>query len=133
MLIKPLLVIALLVIGLVALRGRGTNRTSAYLKIALGLFFLFAIYSVLFPEQISQIASLIGVGRGTDLLLYVAVIGFIFFAVFTYAKFKDLETRIARLARAVALASALQEPPPLPVQPPEPSSATESEPTDQEA
>jgi hypothetical protein len=133
MLIKPLLVIALLVIGLVALRGRGTNRTSAYLKIALGLFFLFAIYSVLFPEQISQIASFIGVGRGTDLLLYLAVIGFIFFTVFTYAKFKDLETRIARLARAAALASALQEPPPLPVQPPEPSSATESEPTDQEA
>jgi small membrane protein len=133
MLIKPLLVIALLVIGLVALRGRGTNRTSAYLKIALGLFFLFAIYSVLFPEQISQIASFIGVGRGTDLLLYVGVIGFIFFAVFTYAKFQDLETRIARLARAVALASALQEPPPLAVQPPEPSSATESEPTDQEA
>ena len=133
MFIKPLLVIALLVIGLVALRGRGTNRTSAYLKIALGLFFTFAIYSVLFPEQITQIASFIGVGRGTDLLLYVAVIGFIFFTVFTYAKFQDLETRIARLARAVALASALQEPPPLAVQPPEPSSATESEPTDQEA
>jgi hypothetical protein len=133
MLIKPLLVIALLVIGLVALRGRGTNRTSAYLKIALGLFFTFAIYSVLFPEQITQIASFIGVGRGTDLLLYVAVIGFIFFTVFTYAKFKDLETRIARLARAVALASALQEPPLLPVQPPEPSLTTESEPTEQEA
>ena len=133
MLIKPLLVIALLVIGLVALRGRGSNRTSAYLKIALGLFFLFAIYSVLFPEQITQIASFIGVGRGTDLLLYVAVIGFIFFTVFTYAKFKDLETRIARLARAVALASALQEPPLLPVQPPEPSLTTESEPTEQEA
>jgi small membrane protein len=133
MFIKPLLVIALLVIGLVALRGRGTNRTSAYLKIALGLFFTFAIYSVLFPEQITQIASFIGVGRGTDLLLYVAVIGFIFFTVFTYAKFKDLETRIARLARAVALASALQEPPLLPVQPPEPSLTTESEPTEQEA
>ena len=133
MLIKLLLVIALLVIGLVALRGRGTNRTSAYLKIALGLFFTFAIYSVLFPEQITQIASFIGVGRGTDLLLYVAVIGFIFFTVFTYAKFKDLETRIARLARAVALASALQEPPLLPVQPPEPSLTTESEPTEQEA
>src|SRR5450759_5577852 len=133
MLIKPLLVIALLVIGLVALRGRGSNRTSAYLKIALVLFFTFASYSVLCPEQITQIASFIGVGRGTDLLLYVAVIGFIFFAVFTYAKVKDLETRIARLARALALASAPQEPPLLTVQPPEPAGPPDSEPTEQEA
>lgn len=125
MLIKPLLVIALLVIGLIALRGRGSNRTSAYLKIAMALFFVFAIYSVLFPEQISEIASFVGVGRGTDLLLYLAVIGFIFFALFTYAKFKDMETRIARLARAVALASAPQDPPTTAVEP----AASSDEPT----
>ena len=53
-------------------------------------------------------AGLLGVGRGADLVLYVLVVGFGFFAISTYLRFKELELKYARLARAIALNEADQ-------------------------
>ena len=38
-----------------------------------------------------------------SLVLYVLVVGFGFFAISTYLRFKELELKLAKLARAVAL------------------------------
>jgi hypothetical protein len=46
------------------------------------------------------------VDRGTDLMLYALIIAFSFTTLSTYLRFKDLELRYARLARAVALEGA---------------------------
>ncbi|MGH3530303.1 MAG: DUF2304 domain-containing protein, partial [Mycobacterium sp.] len=48
---------------------------------------------------------------GTDLMLYALIIAFVFTTLSAYMRFKDLELRYARLARAIALEGA---------QPPEP-------------
>ncbi len=105
-LIKIILVVAALALGLFVLRFHGTNRGGALVKLGLAGFLLFAIYAVLRPDDVTWLATQVGVGRGADLLLYLLVVGFGFFAVSTYLRFKELELRFARLARALALAEA---------------------------
>jgi hypothetical protein len=109
MLIKYLLILAVLVLLVFFLRHHGTSRSGATVKLAFALFVVFGIVAVIAPNQVSRLAVLVGVGRGTDLVLYALVVAFGFATISTYLRFKELELRYARLARAVALRSA--EPP----------------------
>jgi small membrane protein len=104
--ILVLLVTALLVLFL---RKRGNAKSAASVKLAFMLFIVFGVYAVLRPGDVSVIAGWLGVGRGTDLLLYGLIIVFTFATLNTYLRFKELELRYARLARAIALRQA--EPP----------------------
>ena len=91
---------------LFVLRSHGTNRGGAYIKIAMVAFLAFAGYAVIRPDDVTWIAEKLGVGRGADLVLYALVVGCGFFAISTYLRFKELELKYARLARAVALSDA---------------------------
>ena len=51
-------------------------------------------------------SRVLGVARGTDLMLYVLVVAFFFVTVSTWTRFREQELRYARLARAVALQNA---------------------------
>ena len=64
------------------------------------------IYAVLRPDDTTVVAHWFGVRRGTDLMDYALIIAFGFTTLSTYMRFKDLELRYARLARAVALEGA---------------------------
>src|SRR6478672_6568602 len=106
--IKILLIIGVVGLLLFLLRSHGTNRGGAYVKIGMAVFLAFAAYAVIRPEDVTWVAGLLGVGRGADLVLYVLVVGFGFFAISTYLRFKELELKYARLARAIALNEADQ-------------------------
>ena len=67
------------------------------------LFAAFAVVSIIFPNVWNRIATLVGVGRGTDVVLYALVVAFLSFAGTTYLRFRDMETRYTRLARRIAL------------------------------
>jgi hypothetical protein len=86
------------------------HRRATGLRAGLKLLFLIlavsAVVTIARPEFLTAIAHVVGVGRGTDLLLYGFVMGFVFFAIATYLKFKDYEQRIAKLARHIAIAEA---------------------------
>ena len=71
----------------------------------LGLLALaaFAIWSILDPGIWSRLAETVGVGRGTDLILYGLVVAFFGYMVTTYKRFRDMEIRYTRLARRIAL------------------------------
>ena len=58
------------------------------------------------PNDTTVVAHWLGVDRGTDLMLYALIIAFSFTTLSTYMRFKDLELRYARLARAVAIEGA---------------------------
>lgn len=60
------------------------------------------------PDDLTVVANWIGVTRGTDLLLYVLVLAFVFTTVSSYIRFREQELRYARLARAVALKTAVR-------------------------
>jgi hypothetical protein len=113
-LIKILLILAVVSLLLLVLRSHGTSRGGAYVKIGMAAFLAFAVYAVIRPDDVTWVAEKVGVGRGTDLLVYLLVVGFGFFAISTYLRFKELELRYARLARAIALAEAANR---RPVQP----------------
>ncbi|HEY8372972.1 MAG TPA: DUF2304 domain-containing protein [Pseudonocardiaceae bacterium] len=106
MLIQILLIAAVLALLVFFLRHRGTARTAAGVKIGFVLFLLFGVYAVLRPDDVQLLADLVGVGRGTDLMLYALIVAFAFATINTYLRFKELELRYARLARAIALANA---------------------------
>ena len=104
--IKVVLILAVIGLLMFLLRSHGTNRGGAYVKIGMFGFLAFAAYAVIRPDDVSWVATQLGVGRGTDLVLYLLVVGFGFFAISTYLRFKELELKYARLARAVALLDA---------------------------
>jgi hypothetical protein len=100
----------LLIAAIVALFGLLRSRTSAksraWVKVGYVGFVFAGVYAVLRPDDTTVVAHWLGVARGTDLMLYVLIIAFIFTTLSTYMRFKDLELRYARLARAVALQGA---------------------------
>jgi len=107
--IQYILVLGVAALLVLFLRKRGNAKSAAGVKIAFILFVIFGVYAVLRPSDLTVISGWLGVGRGTDLLLYGVVIVFTFATLNTYLRFKELELRYARLARAIALRQA--EPP----------------------
>jgi hypothetical protein len=117
-LIQILLIAVVLFVAMRMLRSRG-DRTKAVRRIGLVLFAAFAVWSILFPSVWNQIARVVGVGRGTDMVLYALVVAFLSFTVTTYLRFRDFETRYTKLARRIALDEAQVPPGVLTPDPPE--------------
>jgi hypothetical protein len=103
MLIKVLLIEATSGVLLLLLQRRGAARTRASKRLILVALVAVAIISILNPDLTTRAASLVGVGRGTDLLLYVLTAVFLYVVVGFYLKFKDVERQITVLARRLAL------------------------------
>ena len=104
----------LAILGIVALVGffvvnRGTARASAGVKLLFVAFVVFGASAMLRQDDVPWVANKLGIQRGLDLVLFLLVIAFAFTTVSTYLRFRDLEVRYARLARAIALQNA--EPP----------------------
>jgi hypothetical protein len=66
------------------------------------------VVAVLWPAGVTWVAHRLGVGRGTDLVLYLLVVAVSFFALNTYLRFKALERKLTDLARSVALQEGLR-------------------------
>ncbi|MGV0341208.1 DUF2304 domain-containing protein [Corynebacterium mastitidis] len=104
------IILLLATIGLVwyFISHRRKARAKAYVKISFVLFIAVCIWAVLRPDDLTVIANWVGVDRGTDLLLYGVVVAFMFVTMSTYVRFRELELRYSRLARAVALQNAIR-------------------------
>lgn len=101
-LIQLLLILVVIITAARLLRGRGA-RTQAVRRLGLMLFAALAVWSILFPSVWNQMARLVGVGRGTDMVLYALVVAFLSFTLTTYFRFRDFEARYTKLARRLAL------------------------------
>jgi len=110
-LIQFVLIIVVVLVVARLFRSRGA-RAQAIRRIGLLVFATFAAVSILFPDVWSRIARVVGVGRGTDLVLYALVVAFLSFTVTTYLRFRDLETNYTRLARRMALDEVRRRPEP---------------------
>lgn len=89
-----------------ALSGRGTYAIKAWKKVLLLLLTMMMIVAILSPQLVTRIANLVGVGRGTDLLVYIIFATFLFYTLSQYVHAQDERDRIFRLARKVALVEA---------------------------
>ena len=101
-LIQLVLIVVVVITAVRLLRDRGA-RTQAVRRLGLLLFAAFAVWSILFPTVWNHIARLVGVGRGTDMVMYALVVAFLSFTLTTYVRFRELEARYTKLARRLAL------------------------------
>jgi hypothetical protein len=110
---KDTLLIQLLLIagaaGLCLLLVRRWDRadTRAWKRLAFFAFVLVNVYAVIRPGDVTWVANRLGVGRGTDLVLYLLVLAVSFFALNTYLRFKSVERKLTDLARSVAIRDGL--------------------------
>lgn len=75
-------------------------------RLAFGLFVVVNIYAVLRPEDVTTLARFLGVGRGTDLVVYLLVVGFVFGMLNTYLRDREISQHLTNLARQVAVRDA---------------------------
>jgi small membrane protein len=96
------IVVVIVLLALVVFRGQG-DRHLAVRRIFLLLFIVAAASSVFFPQIWTYAANLLGIGRGTDLIVYLLVLFFLGFVATTYRRFRQMEINMTEIARKVAL------------------------------
>lgn len=101
--VQIVLVISVLVVSLALMRGGSNARHLAVRRILLMMFAIAAALSVFFPEALTRVATFLGIGRGTDLLLYGAVVSLFVFMATTYQRFRYAETALTKLSRRIAI------------------------------
>ncbi len=106
MTIKVLLILAVLALLIYSVRGRPGVRLQAGKRVGLILFAAVNVLAVLRPEDVTVLARAGGVGRGTDLVLYLLVIVFFLGTLSTYMRFKVVDRRYTELARVMAIREA---------------------------
>ncbi|HEY0216238.1 MAG TPA: DUF2304 domain-containing protein [Cellulomonas sp.] len=110
MLIKLLLLVAIAAVFVLGVRAPSGARHLALRRVSVVMATLVAILSVVFPDAWNTVAGFVGVGRGTDLLLYGLIIAFLLYMVTTYRRFRELEQQITLLARRIAVDEAAPRP-----------------------
>ncbi len=100
-----IILIALLLITLRAFLVQKTLRLTK--RIVAVLMFLGLLFLILFPDVSTSIANKIGVGRGVDLLFYLAHLFFLLVAVALWRRSITLNAAVTRLSREIAIENAV--------------------------
>lgn len=77
MIIQFLLVVAILAVVVLLGRSSRDARHLAFRRLFLLAFAVASVVAVVFPQVLTRLARVVGVGRGADLLLYALVVAFI--------------------------------------------------------
>lgn len=101
-----LLILCVIIAALLAVKFLPGDRSLAVKRIFALIMALAAVLAILFPSVLTVVAKFFGIGRGADLLLYLAIIGGLLFAVSVVRSKARSDTRVTELARAVALMEA---------------------------
>jgi hypothetical protein len=96
-----ILLLTMLVVGTSLFFTR--NRTRLIDRIFVLTFVLAGALLVSFPEISDQIASVLGVGRGVDAVMYFMLVFLSYSCLQLYAKLRSQDARIVELARFIAL------------------------------
>jgi hypothetical protein len=113
--IKLILIATLGLAAVMLIRGRRSAlRLLMRRSLTLGAIGL-GVLAVLFPNSTTRVAALVGVGRGTDLVLYALCVAFLFVTIALYLRLNEMHDRYVELARRLALHEALHDTPHEPV------------------
>ncbi|HWJ83392.1 MAG TPA: DUF2304 domain-containing protein [Nocardioides sp.] len=106
MIIRIFLIASILVASWWLLQGRTTGLRLAATRAGAVVFAAAAVVAVLAPGLVTDVAHVVGVQEGPNLLLYVLIVVFAFTTLAQTARIRHLDSRLARLARAQALLEA---------------------------
>jgi hypothetical protein len=98
--IQPILIAALAAVSFVHVKAFGSRLLSRVLT--LGLVALGVVF-VINPQFTNQLAHLVGVGRGADLILYALFPATVSMFLHLYRRNRQLEEKLTELAREMAL------------------------------
>ena len=102
--IQLILILFFLVLGLMLLRRvRVSLVNRLFLVVIIGSVIIFT----LFPSLSTLIANTLGVGRGVDLLFYFFIIFVLYALTLIYLKLRELNSKITKVVRALALRDAV--------------------------
>jgi hypothetical protein len=101
--IQVLLIGSVGLVALLLLRASAGVAHLAIRRVLLLVFALVAMVSILAPTWVTRLAHLVGVGRGTDLLLYGLIVAFLGYTATSYRRFRLIERRLTELTRRIAL------------------------------
>jgi len=101
-----ILVVALLGIAVYLLRSTPSPRHLAIRRLVMLLGIVVGIVVIIWPDLLTSIAQLVGIGRGADLLFYVAIIIGLLYTVNEYKRSVRLARLNTRLAREITLTEA---------------------------
>ena len=104
--IRTVLIGVIIVVTVWFVRSRNAASIRAAKKASLIALAAFAVLAVLIPDAVDFAARILGVGRGTDLLLYFVTVAFFAVTLNTYLKFLETEHQIGALVREIALLQA---------------------------
>lgn len=107
--IQVLLILGILLITAWLFMKRGAKQL-AVRRLLIIFFAVFAVLTVIFPTVLTQVAHMVGVGRGADLLLYATVVVLLGFLALQEARAKNEEKRTTYLARRLAIDEAESAP-----------------------
>jgi hypothetical protein len=105
-LVQIILIAAFAALFLKALRSRSAHSANAWKKMGFVLLMILVVVAVLAPDMVSVVAQLIGVGRGTDLVLYMVSVTFGFYVVNQYLRGQESRHQLHQLARRIAILEA---------------------------
>lgn len=100
--IVSVLILAFIVIAIYV----GSHKLSGLQSAGVLLGFLTGVILVVSPTLASSVAQFVGVGRGSDLVLYLCVVAGLFVAANFYFRIKAQEDMIVTMAREIALMTA---------------------------
>jgi hypothetical protein len=103
MIIKFFLIGSLVAASVWLMRGQRRGTRLALTRLAGIGFAASGVTGVIAPEAVTWVANRMGVGRGTDLVLYLLVVAFMFTTLAHQMRMREMGERLARLTRAHAL------------------------------
>lgn len=109
LIIKVILLVGVAIATVLLTRSSSGARHQAIRRVLLVVFPVITATLILAPSTASSLARIVGVGRGTDLLLYAVSIAFACFLASYYGRQRALNRQITELTRALALAEGRRE------------------------
>jgi hypothetical protein len=99
---QPILVALL---GVLVILYFARLRTRAWDILAIGLSFGIAALLVVRPTVATRLAHLVGIGRGVDLIIYLAIPGLALLILLLFARTRELNLKLTAIIRETALAN----------------------------
>lgn len=103
---QVILIAALVGIALYLLRSRPSAKHLAIRRVIMLLSLVAGVVVVLWPGLLSWLANLVGIGRGVDLLFYLAIVAGLLYVVNEYKRSVQLARANTQLARELVLTEA---------------------------
>ncbi len=101
-----ILVVALAGIAVYLVRSTPSPRHQAIRRLLVFVALIAGVVVVIWPGLLSELARLVGVGRGVDLLFYLALVAALIYVVSEYKRSVQLTRTTTQLAREIALTEA---------------------------